>query len=136
MNIIIKIDNKYYQQTDDSDDFSENACDTCALNIGECTSIPKEICSGSGKHFNEIEIDPTEEIIRKVLQLSDEADKNFKEGCRFIIGVTIDEQIDNIKRQQTGLLLEERIKYIKDHWKDTFYLHHIRRGKGPITVKI
>ena len=127
MNIIIKIDGKYYQQTDDPDDFSENACDACALNKEECSGI---------KHFNEIEIDPTEDLIRKVLSLSDNADKAFKEGCKFISGVTIDERLDNIKRQQTGLLLEERVKYIKDHWKDTFYLHHIRRGKGPITVKI
>lgn len=124
MNIIIKIDGKYYQQTDDSDDFSENAC---ALNKEECSGI---------KHFNEIEIEPTEDLIRKVLSLSDDADKAFKEHCRLFTGATIDEQLDNIKRQQTGLLLEERIKYIKDHWKDTFYLHHIRRGKGPITVKI
>lgn len=124
MNIIIKIDGKYYQQTDDSDDFSENAC---ALNKEECSGI---------KHFNEIEIDPTEDLIRKVLSLSDDADKAFKEHCRLFTGATIDEQLDNIKRQQTGLLLEERVKYIKDHWKDTFYLHHIRRGKGPITVKI
>lgn len=105
MNIIIKIDGKYYQQTEDN---------------------PEDL----------IEIDPTEDLIRKILSLSDDADKAFKEGCKFISGATIDERLNNIKRQQTGLLLEERVKYIKDHWKDAFYLHHIRRGKGPITVKI
>lgn len=62
--------------------------------------------------------EPTEEMIRKVLLLSDEADKNFKEGCRLIIGVTIDERIDNLKRQQAGLSSEERIKFIKDHWNE------------------
>ena len=112
MNIIIKIDGKYYQQTDDPDDFSENACDACALNKEECSGI---------KHFNEIEIDPTEDLIRKVLSLSDNADKAFKESCLLVIGVTINERIDNLerlKRQQAGLSSEERIKYIKDHWND------------------
>ena len=66
-------------------------------------------------------IDFTEEAIRKVLRLSEDADKAFKEGCRLVLGVTINERIDNLKRlkrQQTGLSSEERIKYIKDHWND------------------
>lgn len=83
-----------------------------------------------------INIEPTEELIRKVLSLSDEADKAFKEGCRLFIGATIDERLDNLKRQQAGLLLEERIRFIKGHWKDFYYLQHIRSSEGLITIKI
>lgn len=64
---------------------------------------------------------PTEEVIRKVLRLSDEADKAFKESCLLVIGVTINERIENLerlRRQQAGLSSEERIKFIKDHWNE------------------
>lgn len=63
-------------------------------------------------------VEPDEEYIKKVLRLSDEAEKAFKEGCRFITGVTFDERLDNLRRQHAGLSSEERIKYIKDHWND------------------
>ena len=42
-----------------------------------------------------LEIEPTEEMIKKVLRLSNEADKAFSNSCRFI-------------RRQSGLLPEER----------------------------
>lgn len=66
-------------------------------------------------------IDFTEEAIRKVLRLSDEAEKAFKVSCLLVIGDTIDKRIENLnrlKRQQSGISSEERIKYIKDHWND------------------
>lgn len=113
MNEILEIDGIFYQHVYDG----PKGCNSCAL---------KEMCD-SGiigmdcdfiNPYEEFEIEPTEEMIKKVLRLSDEAEKNFKEGCRFIIGNTIDEQIDNIKRQQAGLSLDERIKFIKDFWHD------------------
>lgn len=75
-----------------------------------------ETCNSD--HFEEVEKEPTEEVIRKVLRLSDEADKAFKESCLLVIGVTINERIDNIKRQQAGLSSDERIKFLKDHWNE------------------
>lgn len=121
MSLTVEINGKYFRQVEYN---QEDGCNECALNE-KCNYLAKEA-----------EIKPTEEIIRKVLQLSDEADKAFKEGCRFISGATIDERLDNIKRQQAGLSSEERIKYIKDHWGNTYYLHLIRNGKELITVKI
>lgn len=112
--IIIKVNGKYYKQVNDT---PENGCNVCALNeICGSISWVEPICGG--KHFEEFEIEPTKEMIKKVLRLSDEAEENFKEGCRFIIGNTIDERIDNIKRQQAGLSSDERIKFIKDHWNE------------------
>lgn len=136
--IIIKVNGKYYKQVDDS---PGNGCSACAINE-KCGNIPWDdgpICNGN--YFKEadisIDIEPTEELIRKVLSLSDEADKAFKERCRLFNGATIDEQLDNQRRQRTGLLLEERIRLIKDHWKDFYYLQHIRSREGKaITVKI
>lgn len=125
MNIILKIGEFDYNQKCGS--------------INEKPLADGRICSGN--HFKEadisIDIDPTEELIRKVLSLSDDADKAFKEHCSLFTGATIDEQFDNQRRQRNGLLLEERIRFIKDHWKDTFYyLQPIRSREGLITVKI
>lgn len=139
MNIILEIDGKYYKSCEF--DYNQKCgCSACAINE-KCGNIPWDdgpICNGN--QFKEadisIDIDPTEELIRKVLSLSDDADKAFKERCRLFNGATIDEQLDNQRRQRTGLLLEERIRLIKDHWKDFYYLQHIRSREGLITVKI
>ena len=125
MNIILKIGEFDYNQK----------CST----INEKPLVDGRICSGN--QFKEadisIDIDPTEELIRKILSLSDDADKAFKEHCRLFTGATIDEQLDNQRRQRNGLLLEERIRFIKDHWKDFYYLQPIRSREGKaITVKI
>ena len=114
---IIEVNGKYYRQYDDTPGKGCNACDLNAV----CESFfLNETCNSD--HFNEVEKEPTEEVIRKVLRLSDKA---FKESCLLVIGVTINERIENLerlKRQQAGLSSEERIKYIKDHWDEDNYV--------------
>lgn len=128
-NKILEIDGVYYTLVDGS------SCSDCALKEKCESSLFGGDCS-KDTHFEKADIEPTKEMIRRVLRLSHEAEKVFNEGCRFIIGVTIDEQLDNQRRQRTGLLLEERIRFIKDHWKDFYYLHPIRSREGLTTVKI
>lgn len=100
MKEILEIDGVFYKRVYDG----PKGCNSCAL---------KELCdSGTIRldcdfinHYEEFEIEPTEEMIKKVLRLSNEADKAFSNSCRFI-------------RRQSGLLPEERIEYIKDHWNE------------------
>lgn len=111
MNKIIETDGVYYALVDGS------SCNDCALKE-KCESSNSGGDCSEDTHFEKADIEPTTEMIRRVLRLSHEAEKVFNEGCCFIIGNTIDEQIDNIKRQQAGLSLDERIKFIKDFWHD------------------
>lgn len=135
MNEILEIDGVFYKHVYDD---PKHGCNSCALKK-QCDSGTISLASECDfiNHYEEFEIEPTEEMIRKVLSLSDDADKAFKEHCRLFTGATIDEQLDNQRRQRTGLLLEERIRFIKDHWKDFYYLQPIRSREGNvITVKI
>ena len=121
-----------------SEDTHSLVLDLNGLDILNCDEFEEGLDEDGNEHFleefeemcrdvilvkkKEVEkIDFTEEAIRKVLRLSDDADKAFKEDCRLVIGVTINERIDNmerLRRQQSELSSEERIKYIKDHWND------------------
>ena len=134
MNEILEIDGVFYKHVYDD---PKHGCNSCALKK-QCDSGTISLASDCDfiNHYEEFEIEPTEEMIRKVLSLSEDADKAFKEHCRLFTGATIDEQLDNQRRQRNGLLLEERIRFIKDHWKDFYYLQHIRSKEGKITVKI
>lgn len=113
INEIFEIDGVFYKRVYDD---PKNGCNSCALNEKCESSFIGVACEN--KHFEKVDIEPTKEMIRRVLRLSHEAEKVFNEGCRLIIGVTIDEQIDNIKRQQAGLSFDERIQFIKDFWHD------------------
>lgn len=113
INEIFEIDGVFYKQVYDG---PKHSCNSCALNEKCGSNFIGVACEN--KHFEKADIEPTKEMIRRVLRLSHEAEKVFNEGCHFIIGNTIDEQIDNIKRQQAGLSSDERIKFIKDFWHD------------------
>ena len=134
MNEILEIDGVFYKHVYDD---PKHGCNSCALKE-QCDSGTISLASACDfiNHYEEFEIEPTEKMIRKDLSLSEDADKAFKEHCRLFTGATIDEQLDNQRRQRNGLLLEERIRFIKDHWKDFYYLQPIRSKEGLITVKI
>ena len=101
MNEILEIDGVFYKHVYDD---PKNGCNSCALKE-QCDSGTIELDCDVNKHYEELEIEPTKEMIKKVLRLSNEADKAFSNSCRFI-------------RRQSGLLPEERIEYIKDHWNE------------------
>lgn len=98
-----EIDGVFYKHVYDD---PKNYCDSCALKE-QCGSGTTSLASDGDfiNHYEEFEIEPTEEMIKKVLRLSDEADKAFSNSFRFI-------------RRQSGLLPEERIEYIKAHWNE------------------
>ena len=110
----------------------ECGCTACALNekCSHFLSWDAQTCAPKG--FEEVLTECIEDVIRKVLNLSDDADRAFKESYKFMTDV------EKLRRQQqpTELLPEERVKYIKDHWKNIYYLHLIRTGKGLLKIKI
>lgn len=90
MNIIFEINGKYYKKVQDP---INHGCDICVLNSESgCGSLSWTELSCGNNHYEELEIEPTKEMIRKVLRLS--------------------------KKHQARLLSEEKIKYIKDHWNE------------------
>jgi hypothetical protein len=100
MNEILEIDGVFYKHVYDD---PKHGCNSCALKKQCDSGIISLALDCDFNHYEEFE--PTEEMIKKVLRLSDEADKAFSNSCCFI-------------RRQSGLLPEERIEYIKDHWNE------------------